>query len=119
MATSHEHESRNKTPVSTQKAQKGVEPKIVDYTQATAQKLPENQPLTDLVDKTFVIQRVEFYPSKYGEIALVYVNDKAYRTVSEVIIRQLHRLEETLKEGYAIRVKLIKYKRYLTFVKPE
>jgi hypothetical protein len=119
MATSHEREGGNKTPVSPQKAQKGVEQKVKDYDQEAVRQFPNSEPLTELLNQSFTIEEITFYNTKYGEMALVRVGPKLYRTVSQVLIKQLKSMAKDVQEGWRIRVKLIKVKRYYTFAKPE
>jgi len=110
-------ESTSKTGGSTQVSQNPVQTTI-DFSSKSQYKLPENEPLDRLLNQVIEIEDVEFYESKYGELVLIKVNGKWYRTVSSVIQKQMHNLEETIRKGVRVRAKLKKVKRYFTLESP-
>lgn len=65
-------------------------------------------PLSVLKDQQFYITGVEFLNGKFGEIAIVKVEDIdiPFRTTSKVIIKQLKNYEAFIKSGYALKCKL-------------
>jgi hypothetical protein len=77
--------------------------------------LPESESLKEtMVDKTFVATHVEFLLGNYGEMAILTVEGKAYRTGSKVLVKQLKTLEEHINQG-GVRMTLRAVKNYLTF----
>ncbi|MGQ9507544.1 MAG: hypothetical protein ACUVTB_06810 [Candidatus Bathycorpusculaceae bacterium] len=83
--------------------------------------LDGTQPLTELVNQEFVITSIEFYMASVGEVAKVIVDGKgAYRTTSEVLMKQLRDIKANIlgkNPNAKVKVKLIKHthKRYYTF----
>lgn len=71
--------------------------------------------ISQLKGKTFVITDVKFYEGKFGEYAVITVNEgDRYRTSNMVILKQLHEIESYIKSG-GVQVKLSKIKNYYTF----
>jgi len=73
--------------------------------------------LSELVNAEFEIEKVRFDEGKYGEYAVVTVKGQGeYRTSSEVLLKQLHRIHEFItKEKDTVLVKLVKQGQYYTF----
>jgi len=72
--------------------------------------------LSELKGKTFVIIDVTFKEGNYGEYAIVTTSDKKqYRTSSGVLLDQLHKIEEEIKQE-GVEVTLVKNKNYYTFM---
>ena len=66
--------------------------------------------LSELVGQEITIREVRFRKGKYGEYAVVTLEDgKEYRTSSEVIIDQLKEIEKALEDSMVkARVKRVK-----------
>jgi hypothetical protein len=90
---------------------------IIDYKpKRTIQELDGTKPLIQLVNETFIIEDVKFFETPSFTIAKVMVKDKgAYRTTSEVLIKQLKEIKQLLEQGKKVRVTLAKVKQYYTF----
>ena len=65
-----------------------------------SKKFPESEPLSGLVGAILVITKVLFYPTKFGDMAIITLVNKAnFRTTSEVIVEQLAFVKRALDEG--------------------
>jgi hypothetical protein len=98
---------------------KGEEEKVVEFKEVYRGSLQSDGQLTELVDKTFVIQSVEIQEmGKYGEVAIVTIagNGKVERrhTFSSVLIKQLKAIKEFTDKGKKVKCTLRKVKRYYT-----
>jgi len=76
--------------------------------------------LSDYVNTTMIIEDVEFKNfANIGDcaIATVKVNNETLRlhTFSKVLIKQLVRVAEVIKQGKKVQARLVRRKRYLTF----
>lgn len=93
---------------------------IVEYTPKAGTERVSSVPMTSLVNRTFLIDRVEIIPSqKYGEVARISVGTLRFRTTGVVLVKKLKDFElETLK-GNKVKVKLIKVKTYYDFTAPD
>jgi hypothetical protein len=99
--------------------EKGEEEKVVEFKEVYRGGLGSDGQLTELVDKTFVIQGVEIQEmGKYGEVAIatIELNSKVERrhTFSAVLIKQLKALKEFTDKGKKVKCTLRKVKRYYT-----
>jgi hypothetical protein len=65
-----------------------------------------------LVDKTFVIYKIEFYTGDFGEYAVVATDQGEYRTSSKVLLKQLKAIQKAMEEKKikGVRVKLTRRK---------
>jgi len=90
---------------------------IVEYHPHRAiRDLDGTEPLTELAGQTFIIKNVEFFEARNYTIAKVTLdNGKAYRTTSEVLVKQLKEIAEILKQCKKVKVTLGRRKRYYTF----
>jgi len=90
---------------------------IVEYKpKRQIQELDGTKQLTELVNETFIITDVKFYETPSYTIAKVEVEGKgAYRTTSEVLIKQLKEIKELIEQGKKVKVTLTKVKKYYTF----
>lgn len=71
-----------------------------------------------LIDQTFVIESVRFGQSQFGEYSVIEVNGEEYRTGSQVLCDQLHKIKddyENTPEAGKLQVTLTKVKNYFTF----
>jgi len=102
-----------------QKVQKAKTKKVKDYDKIAGQLLPNSEPLSNVLNQIIEIENFEEFPSKYGHLIHIITSDgKRYRTTSEVIYKRLQELAEDLANGYVIRVRVVKNKRYYDFSKP-
>jgi hypothetical protein len=99
--------------------EKEEEKAVVEFKEVYKGSLQSNGQLTELVDKTFVIQGVEIQEmGKYGEVAIatIELNSKVERrhTFSAVLIKQLKAIKEFTDKGKKVKCTLRKVKRYYT-----
>jgi len=91
--------------------------KIVEY--HPNKRIPEldnTTPLADLVGKELVITDVRFMETSKFVVAIVTLSDgNKYRTVSNVLVKQLKEIKKMTDEGNHVKAKLTKRGRYLTF----
>jgi len=72
--------------------------------------------LTDLVNTEIKIKSIRFSEGKYGEYAVVTLeNGEQYRTSSTVLLDQLKKFKEYTDQGMVIVATIRKQKRYYTF----
>jgi hypothetical protein len=70
----------------------------------------------EMKGKTFIITNVEYGVGKYGEFAVVTVDDVLYRTSSQVLLGQLKAVEAHIKQnGVRVTLRQPEGKKYLTF----
>jgi hypothetical protein len=92
--------------------------KIIDFSEVSrfSGLLLECEPLTNHLGEQIEIASVDYTKiARYGEAAIITTKDKKkYYTFSKVILDQLRRIEDTLKNGYIVRARVVKKHRYLT-----
>jgi soluble cytochrome b562 len=90
---------------------------IVEYKPPRGiEELDNTQRLTDLVGQTVTIKEVQFFETANLVIAKVILEDgKAYRTTSDVLVKQLREIKKLTDEGKLVKTTLTKRKRYYTF----
>jgi hypothetical protein len=99
--------------------EKEEEKAVVEFKEVYRGSLQSNGQLTELVDKTFVIQGVEIQEmGKYGEVAVVTIIydrvEQRRHTFSAVLIKQLKAIKEFTDKGKKVKCTLRKVKRYYT-----
>jgi hypothetical protein len=99
--------------------EKGEEKGVVEFREVYRGSLMSDGQLTELVDKTFVIQGVEIQEmGKYGEVAIatIELDGKVERrhTFSSVLVKQLKAVKEITDKGKKVKCTLRKVKRYYT-----
>jgi len=70
--------------------------------------------LAELLDQEFVIHSVRFEQGGFGEFAVLTTNKGTFRTSSQVLLKQLHGIEDVLKDKI-VQATLRKRKNYYTF----
>jgi hypothetical protein len=92
--------------------------RIIDFSEVSrfSGLLLECEPLTNRLGEQIEIASVDYTKiARYGEAAIITTRDKKkYYTFSKVILDQLRRIEDTLKNGYIVRARIVKKHRYLT-----
>lgn len=90
------------------------------YSPPKGEMLPENKPISELVNTNIVISAIKISPSKFGEIALFTIGGNFYRTTSAVLVKQgkdIAKMIESTKKPVTTRIE--KVKQYYTFVAPK
>jgi hypothetical protein len=96
-----------------------IEPEVIDYRPIQAFKN-----LTELLNKVFIIKSIRQEPRRFSDrdatLSIIELdNGEQYYSFSAIVAKQLQELKQFTDAGKRVRVKLIKRKRYLTFVSPE
>lgn len=99
------------------KKKEEIKEEIVEYKpKKQIEELDGTKPLTNLVNETFIITDVKFYETPSYTIAKVIVEDRgAYRTTSDVLVKQLREIKQLIEQGKKVKVTLTKVKKYYTF----
>ena len=98
------------------------EKKVIEFNEIARRTLDSVGSLSDLVGQTIYITDVEFRElGNLGEVAIVVYHpansDELVKrhTFSQVLIEQLKSIKDYLDQGYEVKAKIVKRKRYLTF----